>query len=113
MTMPLAKVLPQLSYAETWLVGVVEQNDSTARQFGSPLFKVIPHSFVKMAAIDMKQINRTVRKLLIRIVKRRTDQSRESCVAAVIPAQLFVHVFTVSAGMLIAFPRVDSVATGS
>jgi len=60
----------------------------------------------------MKQINRTVSKLFVRVVKRRADQPRKSGVATVIPAQLFVHVIAVSAGLLIAYPRVYSVATG-
>src|SRR4029079_18330019 len=93
-------------------IGVVEKNNGIPRQFRPPAFVVVLHRFVSVQPVNMQEVDAAVREEAQAFVERHSVERREPVVSGVVVlAKLLEDSAGIEAGMHVALPGVDGVAT--
>src|SRR3954447_6436751 len=111
--MLLRELRKEFPYAKSALpdICVVKEHDRIVRKLPAPYRKIALDVLVKMAAVDMKQIDRPVCEIFESLLKRRAHQGGESGVFLAVPTRNRVeYFFTEEPGVLVALPSVDGVS---
>ena len=106
-------VVPEAPDAEVAAadVRVVQQEDAALPELREPALDVVGDRLVRVAAVDVKQVDRPVHESVRRLVERLREQRRERPVERVVVGpQLLEHLGPVRARVRVALPRVDGVA---
>ena len=91
---PLRELVPEAPHAEVALADarVVEQHDAAVAQLRQPRLDVVRDGLVRVAAVDVEQVDRAVGEASGRLVERLREQARERAVErVVVRAQLLEH----------------------
>ena len=92
-------------------VCVVQQHDSPARELRLPSLEVVPHRLVRVEAVDVEQVDRSVLEVADRFVEGRPDQARERGVMPVVVCrEPLEDLLAVEACVLVTLASVDRVA---
>jgi hypothetical protein len=90
-------------------VRVVHEDDGTLRQLREPGLEIVRDGLVRVQAVDVKKVDRSIREGADRIVERGAYESRESFVTSVVLGDTCKDLFAVVPRVLISLPRVNRV----
>jgi len=84
-------------------VGIVEQDNGSFGELRKPGFKIVPHGLIGMEAVNMQQVNTSVRESLKCLVERASEQFRERKIVPVMEgAKLAVDLLSILSRVLVA-----------
>src|SRR5260370_40462878 len=91
-------------------IGVVKQDHAPIAHPGQPGFEVVLDRFIRMEAVNVKQVNRPVGEMVHGLVEGTREQARKAAVERVVmAAQVRKDLGTVEAALWIALPGIDGI----
>ena len=101
--------VPHFPYSKISLpfVYVMKQDDTPRAHFRQPSFKIVFYRLICVIAVNMKEINSSILKVLHGFIESALYEVRKSSVERIVVCNQFRQDFrTVETGVRIAFPRI-------
>src|SRR5262245_35155512 len=94
-------------------VGVMEDHDGVRGKLWLPREEIVAHSLIRMVAVNMEKLDRSVLKMRQRFVEGRANEAGKRAIPRSMEGrEIAIDLFGVEAGVLVALPRVDRKAPG-